>query len=81
MRDIVNLFTDTGNSTLTFILLCLAVFRIYLEVIDFDFSSLPIGRQVAKVYGQQHVGNFHRYGFYLSVGYLILFAPTYLLYS
>jgi hypothetical protein len=52
--------------------LCLSVFRIYLEVIQFDFAKLPITKSLPK---EKQV-KIHRYGFYLSVGYFILFAPS-----
>lgn len=61
----------------TFILICLvlAVFRVYLECISFDFQSLPLTQRVMKNNAQR----FHRTGLYISVGYIILFAPSFLL--
>ena len=70
MEDLLN-----NNS---FILVCLicAVFRVYLELINFKFSELPLTKTVFK---SSSLGNsFHRTGFILSVGYIILFAPVYL---
>ena len=63
------------NQIVALILLCLAVFRIYLEVIGFNFASLPITKKLPK---EQQV-LFHKYGFYFSLGYFVLFAPEYLL--
>ncbi len=56
---------------ITFILLCLAVFRIYLEVVGFDFSRLPLTKMLNRPV------KFHKYGFYFSLGYFFLFAPGY----
>lgn len=60
----------------TFILICLvlAVFRVYLECISFDFQSLPLTQRVMKSNAKQ----FHRTGLYISIGYIVLFAPTFL---
>ena len=56
--------------------LMLAVFRIYLEVVRFDFARLPLtSRLMAGERGER----FHRMGFYFSLGYFILFAPGMLL--
>ena len=79
MDSILNLFTDTSNSAVTFTLLCLCVVRFYLQVIDFKFDQLPIGKVLAQAYGPDRFRSFHRYGFFLSLGYFILFAPGYFL--
>ncbi len=61
------------NETVVLILLILSVVRIYLEVVGFDFAKLPLTKTMIK-----NPKNFHRYGFYFSVGYFLLFAPNYL---
>jgi hypothetical protein len=53
----------------------LAVFRIYLEVVSFDFQRLPL---TAKMNPEQAL-RFHKMGFYFSLGYFITFAPSLLL--
>lgn len=61
----------------TFILACLilSVIRIYLEVVGFNFANLPITQKLPK-----HTGvAIHKWGFYMSVGYFVLFAPEFLL--
>ena len=60
-----------------FILVCLilSVMRIYLEVVGFNFAKLPLTKKI-PVEKQQ---SFHKFGFYMSVGYFVLFAPEYLL--
>ena len=65
----------TNNNMFIFVCLCLAVFRIYLEVIAYDFAKLPITSKMNK----DHQKQVHKNGFYLSVGYLLLFGPTYFL--
>ncbi|MBT4791810.1 MAG: hypothetical protein HON90_09580 [Halobacteriovoraceae bacterium] len=57
-----------------FICLCLSVFRIYLEIVGFDFKRLPLTKKLDR----KALG-IHRYGFYMSVGYFVLFAPSYFL--
>lgn len=63
------------NQVLILTCLCLSVFRIYLEVIKFDFAKLPL----TKVMPKESQIKFHKYGFYLSVGYFFLFAPEILM--
>ena len=58
-----------------FVCLCLASLRVYLEIIGFDFSKLPV---TGKVFGEK-VRSFHRSGLYFSIGYILLFAPQALL--
>lgn len=55
--------------------LCLATFRVYLEVIGVDFKKLPV---TSKAFGER-AAKFHKTGLYLSVGYIALFAPQTLL--
>jgi hypothetical protein len=77
--DIVNILDSTSNQTFAVTLLSLAVFRVYLEVIRFDFAKLPITRNLGKVNTPERLVKFHRMGFYFSVGYILLFAPGVLL--
>lgn len=63
-----------NNDLLIVCCLCLSVLRIYLEVINFDFKKLPMTKAM-----KLDSGKFHRYGFYFSIGYFVLFAPSYLL--
>ena len=55
------------------ICLCLAVLRVFLEVIGFEFKKLPLTKRVLNSNNK-----FHQYGLYFSVGYIILFAPQFL---
>lgn len=68
-------FSLEGNETLTLLLLSLAVFRIYLEVVGFNFAKLPI----TSLMPEASRVKFHKMGFYFSLGYFVLFAPSYLL--
>jgi hypothetical protein len=63
------------DHSLNVFLLCCAVFRIYLEVVGFNFASLPLTKRLPN----NSQKNVHKMGFYLSVGYFILFAPSYLI--
>lgn len=67
------------NQVVVLVCLMLAVFRIYLEVMNFNFERLPLTRLMARGAGQQSARQFHRLGFYCSVGYLLLFGPTFFL--
>jgi hypothetical protein len=63
------------NEMLITVCMLLAVMRIYLEVIRFDFAKLPLTAKMP----QEYQNKVHRTGLYLSVGYVILFAPQVLL--
>ncbi len=67
------------NQVVVLVCLMLAVFRIYLEVMNFNFERLPLTRLMARGAGSQSARQFHRLGFYCSVGYLLLFGPTFFL--
>lgn len=77
--DIVNILDSSSNQSFAVILLSLAVMRVYLEVIRFDFAKLPMTRGLAKMNGAQRLEKFHRMGFYFSAGYILFFAPGLLL--
>jgi len=73
MFNIVNLFGNPSNQWLNVILLMIAMFRIYLEVVDFKFTELPITKGMFKTSSEAE--RFHRHGLYLCVGYVIFWAP------
>lgn len=57
-------------------LLILALFRVYLEVINFQFEKLPLTRKLIQIHGDDiSMLKFHRYGLYFSIGYILLTAP------
>lgn len=62
------------NQQLIILCMCLAVFRIYLEVVKFDFKKLPLSSRMSA-----YQYRIHKTGLYLSIGYVILFAPGILL--
>lgn len=78
METLMNL-DYINNSTFIIVTLCLAVGRIYLEIIDFKFERLPLTKKLAKSNGQERLNKFHKMGLYFSVGYVLLFAPGILL--
>ena len=73
MFDIVNGFNGASNQWLNIMMLLAAVFRVYLELIKFDFSELPVTKGMFK--NKEHAMKFHRNGLYLSLGYIVLSAP------
>lgn len=77
--DILNLLEATRNESVVLVLMSIAVFRVYLEIINFDFASLPMGKMVAKSHGKDFVDRFHRMGLIFSIGYILFFGPPLLL--
>ncbi|MBT3584846.1 MAG: hypothetical protein HN509_08055 [Halobacteriovoraceae bacterium] len=69
----------SSNQMVVLLCLSLATFRLFLEVIGFEFKALPITKKLAKYNGEERLERFHRWGFYFSVGYILLFAPGLLL--
>ena len=67
---------DPNNESVVIFFLCCAVCRIYLEVIQFDFLSLTISKKLSESHGRHRVLRIHRLGLFLSVGYVLLFAPA-----
>jgi hypothetical protein len=68
--------SNTENQILTLVLFILAILRIYLEVIGFDFKKLPMTKFIARNRGNLEAMKLHKTGLYLSIGYVILFAPA-----
>lgn len=80
--SIVENLDVSGNPGLGIALLALAAFRVYLEVIQFDLTQLPLTQVLARSKGEkgeESVRRFHRLGLYFSVGYILFFAPGVLL--
>ncbi|MBC7714186.1 MAG: hypothetical protein H7177_12655 [Rhizobacter sp.] len=74
MFDIVNESAAGSNQWLNILLLIAAVARVYLEIIKFDFASLPLTKGMFKGDNEQ-AKKFHRTGLLLSLGYIVLSAP------
>lgn len=77
--SIVESLDVSGNPGMSIALLALAAFRVYLEVIQFDLTQLPLTQALARSKGEESVRRFHRLGLYFSVGYILFFAPGVLL--
>lgn len=73
MFDIVEAIGGSSNQWLNVFLLAVAMLRVYLEIINFDFSALPLTKGMFRE--QEQARAFHRQGFYLSLGYILLSAP------
>lgn len=56
-------------------LMFLAAFRIYLELIGFKISDLPVSKMMANRSSVESVEKFHRMGLIFAVGHILLFAP------
>ena len=63
----------------TVIFMFLACVRIYLEIIGFDFQRLPITKALSSQLGGKKMQGYHKFGLYISIGYVILFSPGILL--
>lgn len=61
-------------------MMCLAALRIYLEIIGFDFMSLPLTKAMTRYTPKENIQRFHKMGLVFCVGFILLFAPE-LLYS
>ena len=73
MFDIVNGFGIGSNQWLNIFLLLAAIARVYLEIIKFDFTGLPLTKGIFKE--EEAARKFHRNGLYMSLGYIVLSAP------
>ncbi len=57
------------------LLMSMAVFRLYLEVIGFDFEKLPLSKHMAKIQGAKNMRRFHRMGLIFSMAHILFYAP------
>lgn len=76
--DILNITLGESNDVFTATILALACFRIWLEIVGFDFNSLPL----TKALGNQYSGagqRVHKFGLWMSVGTIVFTAPSFLL--
>ena len=62
------------DQALITILMLVAMLRVAMEIYGVKLSSFPIG-QKAPEFSRK----IHKYGLYMSIGYIILFAPEVLL--
>lgn len=73
MFDIVNGLGAASNQWLNITLLLAALFRVYLEIIKFDFAELPLTKGMFK--SADDARAFHQNGLYMCLGYIVLSAP------
>lgn len=78
-HSILSSLSEGSNPMLSLILLSLACFRVWLELVGFEFEKLPVSRALFASRGNEALRRFHRSGLYFSLGYLLLFAPAILL--
>ena len=81
VESILSQLGTGSNQMLELVLLILAAMRIYLEIIGFDFNKLPLTKAIAssKEAGRSDLNRFHRMGLYFSIGYILMFAPGFLM--
>jgi len=77
MFDIVSAINGPSNQWINSAMLMMALARVYLEIIKFDFTELPVTKGMFKT--KEDAFKFHRNGLYLSLGYIVLSAPFTLL--
>jgi len=77
MFDIVSAINGPSNQWINSAMLMMALVRVYLEIIKFDFTELPVTKGMFKT--KEDAFKFHRNGLYLSLGYIVLSAPFTLL--
>lgn len=74
MESILIRLDDGSNPWLIIFFLLLAFFRIYLEIIGFNFDKLPLTHALKKT--GHSMDRFHRMGLYFAIGVIVLFAPS-----
>jgi len=75
MEKIWIFISEPHDQTMTLLLLGFAAFRIWLEIVRFDFLKLPITSKIMGSMGTQCAQNIHQWGLFFSIGYILLFAP------
>lgn len=73
MFNSVNVFSGASNQWLNIVMLVAALFRVYLEIIKFDFTQLPLTSGMFKT--SEAAERFHKHGLYMCLGYIVLSAP------
>ncbi len=71
MDSMIQASLTGSNQELVVVCLILAVARVYLELVRAPLEKLPLS---VKIMGDRARG-FHKMGLYLSLGYIVLFAP------
>jgi hypothetical protein len=54
------------------ILFILATIRVILEFSKIDLTSLPLAKKISQNGYDQRIREFHRLGFFMGLGYIIL---------
>lgn len=74
MRKILNL-SFLNNNIFILTCLCLSVLRIYIELM----SSLNSDKDIFRILKEKKDKKIHKYGLYMSIGYLIFVGPGFIL--
>ncbi|OIQ15915.1 MAG: hypothetical protein BM556_16595 [Bacteriovorax sp. MedPE-SWde] len=79
MYDIVNSFVQPSNQTFIAIVVALSGLRVFLEMTPLVPANWPLSKKLSKRVGQEQVSKFHKYGLYICIGQIVLWAPELLL--
>jgi hypothetical protein len=75
-----HLLTTNLDTSILIALMLLAIARIYLEILGFNWSMLPMTKSLGNKVGTERMYRFHKMGLYFSIGFVVLFAPELLFY-
>ena len=75
MESIIQGTLSGSNQEVVVLCLILAVARVYVEIVRAPLERLPLSQ---RFLGERAKG-LHKMGLYLSLGYIVLFAPGILL--
>ena len=73
--DPLTLLNTTDYGPLPWFCWILAMVRVFWEFVGFDCLRLPLTRKMAYRWGKEPLQRFHRTGFWVCVGYVILYIP------
>lgn len=71
-QSIIATLHDGSNPMIVLTLLSLACFRVWLEIMGFDFTRLPLTQKLFRTRDDVAIKRFHRSGLYFSLGYLLM---------
>ncbi len=74
--NLLNAINDPSQIELQIFFLAMAGFRIYLEIIKFNFLSLPLTKAVFS--SEERSQRFHKIGLYLSIFFILTLAPNFI---
>ena len=76
VNEILVFLTDTDNKLVIWPLFILALGRVLLEICGMNFDRYPVTKKLERKFAFFCGKSFHKTGFYLSIGYILLFIPA-----